>query len=129
MTRQWKVLFYKTIEGNCSVQDFLDSLKQKERAKAAAWISLLQENGINLHRPFADVLEDGIHELRMKITGDQIRVLYFFCFRVYIVLTHDFVKNTDKVPLREIAHAKKCRTDFLNRYNETSIGRLYNGNL
>ncbi len=79
---------------------------------------MLQEHGINLHRPFADTLEDGIHELRMKITGNQVRVLYFFCFKDIIVLTHDFVKTTAKVPVREIALAKKYRQDFLKRYNE-----------
>jgi phage-related protein len=124
MDRQWKVLFYRTINGKCPVESFLDGLKPKERAKAVAWIGMLQEHGINLHRPFADLLEDGIHELRMKISGDQNRVLYFFCFKNVIVLTHDFIKTTDKVPAREITLAKKCRMDFLQRYNEKSVRGL-----
>lgn len=124
MNRQWKVLFYRTIKGDCPIETFLNGLKKRERSKALAWIGLLQEHGINLHRPFADLIEDGIHELRMKITGNQIRVLYFFCFKDLIVLTHDFIKTENKVPVHEINLAKKYRADFLNRYNEETAGRL-----
>jgi phage-related protein len=124
MKREWKLHFYKTAKGNCPVRDFLDSLDIRERAKAVSWINLLNEHGINLHRPFADLLEDGIHELRMKLSGDQIRVLYFFCYRDYIILTHDFVKTSDKVPKKEIERAKESRTDFLKQHNENNIRRL-----
>ena len=124
MNRQWKVHFYKSSDGFCPIRAFLDSLSVRERAKAASWINMLNEHGINLHRPFADLLEDGIHELRMKLSGDQIRVLYFFCYRDYIILTHDFVKTSDKVPKKEIIRAKESRTDFLKMYNETTIRRL-----
>ncbi len=99
-------------------------LKRTGTGKSIGMDGLLKEHGMNLHRPFADLLEDGIHELRMKITGDQVRVLYFFCFRDVIVLTHDFNKTSDKVPAREIALAKMCRMDFLNRYNEQSAREL-----
>jgi phage-related protein len=77
MKREWKLHFYKTAKVNCPVRDFLDSLDIRERAKAVSWINLLKEHGINLYRPFADLMEDGIHELRMKLSGDQVRVLYF----------------------------------------------------
>jgi phage-related protein len=124
MERQWKLHFYKSEDGSCLVREFLDSLDVRERAKAASWINMLNEHGINLHRPFADLLEDGIHELRMKLTGDQVRVLYFFCFRDYIVMTHDFIKTSDKVSRKEIIRAKDCRNDFLKRYNANTIRRL-----
>lgn len=124
MNRQWKILFYRSSDGKCPVTVFLSKLKQKERAKVVAWIGLLQDHGINLHRPFADILKDGIHELRMKITGDQIRVLYFFCYKDIIVLTHDFTKISERVPEKEIVRAHMYRQDFLQRYNEDSIRRL-----
>jgi len=126
MQRQWKVLLYETEAHECPVRSFLAKLDNREHAKTAAWIALLKEHGINLHRPFADLLEEGIHELRMKITGDQIRILYFFCYRDYIILTHSFLKTTDKVPGKEITRAKHYRADFLRRYGENSIRRLGN---
>ena len=74
---------------------------------------VLEEQGAQLPRPYADILSDGIHELRVKLSGDQVRILYFFCYQEYIVLTNWFTKNTDKIPIREIEKAKKIRNDFL----------------
>jgi phage-related protein len=69
-------------------------------------------------------LEDGIHELRIKLTGDQVRILYFFCYRDIIILTNSFEKHTDKVPKSEIKLAKINREDFLSRYTEHEIRSL-----
>jgi len=124
--RQWTLLFYETRNGNCPVEEFIDSLKEREQAKIMAWLLALKNEGINLHRPFADILEDGIHELRIKITGDQVRVLYFFCYRDFIVATHAFIKKTSKVPKKEIKKAKKFREDFLKRFDNKEIRRLKN---
>jgi hypothetical protein len=38
-------------------------------------ISFLQKKGSTLLCPYADLLEDGIHELRIRLSGDQARVL------------------------------------------------------
>ena len=73
-------------------------------------------------RPYADILEDGIHELRIKLTGTQVRILYFFCYQNIIVLSNVFDKHTDKVPKTEIVMAKDNRMDFLSRFKENDIG-------
>ena len=85
------------------------------------WLEQLEEHGPMVPRPYADLLEDGIHELRFKLSGDQVRILYFFCYRDIIVLTHAFKKNTGKVPIAEIKKAKKYRSDFLKRNSESKI--------
>ena len=94
-----------------------------------AWIDELEKQGPQLPRPYADLLEDGIHELRIKLSGDQVRIIYFFCFRDIIVLTHAFIKHSDKVPSSELVKAKRFREDFLKRNNENSIRRKINENL
>jgi phage-related protein len=71
-----------------------------------------------LKRPYADLLRDGIHELRIKITGTQVRILYFFCFQNIIILTNVFEKHTAEVPESEIKLAMNCRNDFLKRFSE-----------
>ena len=75
----------------------------------------------NLPRPYADLLEDGIHELRIKLKGTQVRILYFFCYQNIIVLTNVFDKHSDKVPKEQIKLAKENRIDFLNRFSEKDI--------
>lgn len=112
----WIIFSYIDQQGKCEVDIFLDGLTVNQRAKADAWIDLLEDQGPKLPRPFADTLKDGIHELRIKISGDQIRILYFFAFRNYIILTHQFVKKNDKVPEREILKAKKVRDEFNSRF-------------
>jgi phage-related protein len=90
---------------------------------------LLEKQGPHLPRPYADLLESGIHELRVKLSGAQARVLYFFCYQEYVVLTHCFIKNTSSVPAAEIKKAKKFRDDFLERYTEKKIRSLIDEDL
>ena len=126
MAVDWHVLFYETPEGKCPVREFIDSRKGRDQAKIFALFSALQNRGPTLPRPYADLLEDGIHELRIRLSGDQFRVLYFFCFRRFIVLTHTFAKVTVKVPRAEIHKAKKYRSDFLSRFKESDLEAMYN---
>ena len=121
MNIEYFVVYYDTKKGKCEIQDFIDKLSKRNQAKILSLISLLEERGPNLPRPYADLLEDGIHELRTKLSGNQNRILYFFCYRNYIILTHSFIKTTDKVPLKEINKAKKYRTDFLKRNSKEAL--------
>ena len=113
---KWHVLFYATEDGTCEAANFLKDRKTSDREKALAWISQLQSEGPQMPRPYADLLRNGIHEIRLKLSGDQARVLYFFCLKDIIVLTHGFIKTTDKVPEEEIKKAERIREDFLTRF-------------
>jgi len=126
MDNKWIVVYYESAEGKCPVMEFIDSHTQRNQAKVLSLISFLEEKGPTLPRPFADLLEDGIHELRIKLSGDQIRILYFFCYKNVIVLTHAFPKTTDKVPKSEINKARKYREDFLQRFTRAQLKELQN---
>jgi phage-related protein len=121
MANRWSIYYYDKTDGISPVKDYIDALPLRVRAKTLAFIGLLETNGPNLPRPYADLLTDGIHELRIKLTGSQVRILYFFCYQNIIVLTNVFEKHTDAVPESEIALAKTYRTDFLARYSEEEI--------
>jgi phage-related protein len=125
----WRIIYYEDSNSVSKLFDYIESLDLRVQAKLLAWFNMLEERGPTLTRPYADLLEDGIHELRIKLTGKQVRVLYFFCYQKYIILTHSFVKTTDKVPVSEINKAKKLRDDFLKRYDETKLMEEYNENL
>ena len=122
---KFKVIYYETEKGKCPIEEFIEARDIKNQSKIFAFLDLLREQGPVLPRPYADILTDGIHELRIKLSGDQIRVLYFFTYKEFIVLTHAFRKNTDKVPKSEIEKSKKYRDDFIKRYPEKLLRKEY----
>lgn len=65
--------------------------------------------------PFSRHLEDGIFELRTPQGSNITRVLYFFVVGERAILTHGFVKKTQRTPPREIERAKKARDDWRQR--------------
>lgn len=115
MEKQWDVEFYSDSDGNCELDKWIMKLKISQRDKVIAWIDKLQELGPLLPRPYAGMLRDGIHELRIKVSSNQIRILYFFVFECRIVLTHPFYKNVSNVPEKEIKKAIQIRDEYIVR--------------
>lgn len=124
MESKWNVIYYKTSKGESPVEEFINIRSENNRLKIFSIIDYLEEVGINLPRPYADYLGDGIYELRVKLSGDETRTLYFFCFENYIILTHTFIKTSERVPEKEINRALKYKQDFLSRYNQKNIKEL-----
>ena len=129
MSSKWHVLYYESASGISPVQEFIDTRKDRDQAKIFSWLNVLEEQGPNLPRPYADLLIDGIHELRIKLRGDQVRVLYYFCYKEFIILSHAFIKNTNVVPKSEIKMAQKYRDDFLARFDEKKIREVFHEKL
>jgi Phage derived protein Gp49-like (DUF891) len=61
------LIFFTTERGDSPIDEFLDGLDKKSRAKVAAYLSLLEEEGPNLKRPYADVIRGKIRELGFTI--------------------------------------------------------------
>lgn len=123
MANSWKIIYYENMDGKSEIYDYIENKKESNQSKIFAYLEKLEELGPNLPRPYADILTDGIHELRIKLSGEQVRILYFFIFQKYIILTHAFTKNTDKVPKKEINKAKQFREDFEQRFTKEKIER------
>ncbi len=66
------------------------------------------------------LLYEGIHELRLTLSGNQARVLYFFCYRKFIILYYAFLKNTQKVPDKFVRKVISYRDEF-----QGSISKSY----
>lgn len=105
--------FFKKQDGSCPVEEFLDSLDNKMRAKILLAIALLETNGPQLREPYPKPLGDGIFEIRAKQGNNITRTLYFFYDGKQIILTNGFVKKTQKTPSAEIQRAKKYRAEYL----------------
>ena len=114
----YKIKFYATCRGDYPVKDFIQHLDKKSRAKILRYIELLEKEGPDLLRPYADYVKGKIRELRIKISSGNIRIFYFFFMERNIILLHVFKKKTQKLPEMEIKHAKKNMIDFISRYKQ-----------
>lgn len=76
---------------------------------------MLEANGPELREPYSKHLDDGIFELRAQVGSDISRVLYFFVIGRKVILTHEFIKKTQKTPQSEIERAKNYRTKYMSR--------------
>ena len=89
------------------VADWLKDVRKRDRkayANCRAAIEMLALFGHELRRPYADILRDGIYELRIKARRVQYRILYFFDGKDVVVLTHGLTKEK-KVPVVDIKRA------------------------
>ena len=121
MDRHWHILYCDEAARACPVTDFINGCAPKHQVKIMRFLALLEEMGPTLPRPYADILYDGIHELRVKLSGEQIRLLYFFCFQKFIVLYYAFVKTSSRVPDRLIRKVAEYRGDLLERIDHDQL--------
>ncbi len=117
----YNLVFYTTERGDTPVDDFLDCLDKKSRAKVAAHLSLLEEHGPHLKRPYADVVRGKIRELRIPHSSNQYRILYFFQVRNQIVLAHAFSKKTQQLKEKDIELAERRMEDWIGRFTTGGV--------
>ena len=106
-----RVVFYRDREGHVPVLKWLDTLPAKIQDKCVVKIERLRELGHELRRPEADLLRDGIYELRIRREGMNYRILYFFHGRMVAVLAHGIVKERE-VPAKDIQWALERKRLF-----------------
>ena len=105
------VIFFLDKDGECPVLAWLSDLPKKVQAKADVRIERLAELGYELRRPEADLLRDGIYELRWRLQTVNYRILYFFHGKNVVVLTHGITKEAE-VPEKEINAALSRKQAF-----------------
>ena len=102
----YQVIFYTTARGESPIDEFLDGLDKKSKAKVEAYLPLLEEQGPDLKRPYADHVRGKIRELRVRYSGRHYRILYSFHGTNQIVLVHAFAKKTQQLRENDIALAE-----------------------
>jgi phage-related protein len=109
------VIFYKTVDGKCPVQEFLDSLPGKVAQKIAWALRLLEDLERVPSFYFKKLVgTEEIWECRVQFGSNAYRIFCFFIGNT-VVLTHGFVKKTQKTSIHEIERAAAYRRDFLRR--------------
>jgi len=110
----WDIEYYELATGKCPVEEFIDSLDAKSRAKVARTLDLLEEFGTNLGMPYARHIDKKLWELRIRHSGNQYRIIYFLYTGQTFVLLHGFTKKTRAVPRTDIEIAESRFNDYLS---------------
>ena len=82
----------------------------------AAHLSLLEEQGPDLKRPYADIVRGKIRELRIHYRSNQYRILFFFYVRNQIVLLHAFSKKSQQLKEKDIELSERRMEDWIRRF-------------
>ena len=110
------VKFYKTADGYCPVQEFLDSLSGKAAKKVTWTLSLLEELEFLPSTYFKKLVNtNDIWEVRISLGSNIYRIFCFFAGNSVVILTHGLVKKTQKTPSGEIDRAEAYKQEFLSR--------------
>ena len=110
------IRFYRTVDGRCLVEEFLDSLSDKTVQKII-WVLKLIEDLERIPSTYFKKLEatDDIWECRVQLGSQTYRLFGFFRENSLIILTHGFSKKSRKTPRNEIERAEACKKDFMRR--------------
>ena len=102
-----ELYIYQDEQGYVPLLDWLLELRRSDRGglrKCLALIRRLAQYGHELRRPHADMLRDGIHELRGREGRVNYRILYFFHGKDIAILAHGLTKEKE-VPASDIERA------------------------
>lgn len=79
-SRPYRIEYYTTPEDESLVDEFFDNINETHQGKILRWFGYLQEQGPNLPRPYADVLEGKIRDLELPLP--TISTGFFISFMV-----------------------------------------------
>jgi len=108
------VNFYKSNDLRCPVIEFLDSLPAKEAQKITWVLRLIEEIDRVPSKYFKKLLPYDIWEIRIDFSGNTYRILSFIYKDARLILTHGFVKKTQKVPKNEIEKALTYKSEYMD---------------
>lgn len=97
----WDIEYYEDLNAFCPVEEFLDRLSIKERARIFQAIQLLEEFGPTLAFPFSSQVEGRLRELRTQHGKARFRILYYADMNRSFVLLHAIRKQTEKLGERD----------------------------
>lgn len=114
----YKIYFYKDAKGREPVKEYIQHLSVKNDKnsrikfnKIRDYLKILSEYGTYAGEPFVKHLDGEIWELRPL----RDRILFAAWDGESFILLHQFMKQTQKTPLKELQKAKRNLMDYLER--------------
>lgn len=114
MSPKNEVVFYKTIQGNKVVKEYIEKQPMLARAKIINTIDLLSVYGFSLLRTHwmkKIHSQPDLYELRIK-SSVEYRFILYFLNNTFIIL-NGFEKKTQKIAKKEINLAKQRHSESL----------------
>jgi phage-related protein len=90
------IRFFREEDGKVSFLEWLAALEQREQRafeKCLYMLDLLRQFGRELRRPHADLLREGVYELRTRVGRVNYRVLYGFVGKDLVLVSHGIKKE------------------------------------
>lgn len=117
----YKVTFFcDQMTGRIPVQEYLDNVTIKERAKILKYIEFLRQHNGVLDEPYTKHIRNKIRELRVDFGKNRHRIFFFTFVDKNIILLHAFHKTTAQTPEAEISRA-------INNYQQVIINPRFYG--
>lgn len=111
-----RIKFYRLETGKCPVEEFFNSLTNKQFEKIAFVLDLIEQINIVPRKYFKKLLgTDDIWEVRVQHGNNIFRILGFFDGKDLVILTHAFAKKSQRIPQKEIVVAEKRKRNYLNK--------------
>jgi len=106
---KWKVTFY-----SIELHDEILQLPAGFDARFLRYAERMEIYGPDLGMPHTRAMGEGLFELRLKAAEGIARVFYCTCFGAEIVMLHQFVKKSGKIPPKELGIARKRMKEVKN---------------
>ena len=114
-----RIEYYRTKNGKCYVEEFLDSLNDKEFEKVFYSMRLVEDLEIVPSKFFKKLKgTDDIYEIRAEYKGKWYRLFSFFYNNNLVIATHGVQKKDNKVKRSEIEKAQKYKKDYYQQKTE-----------
>lgn len=107
----WTIHYYSEL-----VQDEILALQAGFLARYLRYAERMEMYGPDLGMPHTRAMGDGLLELRLKAAEGIARVFYCTLVGRKIIVLHQFVKKTDKTPLKELAIARSRMKEIKDVY-------------
>ena len=113
-----EIIFYRTENDQCPVEEFLDTLSDKQVEKILWVLRVVRELERVPKQYFKSLAStNDIWEVRVQFGNNIFRILGFINGSG-IVLTNGFAKKSQKVPCKEIQIPEKRMKDYLERKSD-----------
>lgn len=126
MADEFELVFYQKKNGECPIANFIASLNPEMRLKMMKSMDKLEILGNRPQGDFSKYIGEGFFEIRAQNKTDISRIMFFFDKNKQVVLTHGFIKKTQRMPASELETAKRYRDDYFAREKEREIERARN---